>query len=181
MENVFGRQISRAQQDAHEFLQVVAETLATELERQRKLEKELHKRGAIGAAEDAVAEDDEDDGGVTLDAAKAKEEEAVVFMNPPGESTESEPTAPEPATPELDTPKTISSDEKEFKGMPLEGKLKSEIECQTCGFKPKPTISTFVVLTLPVPQKVCFINLLLGIWLESDFVTVELDHSVGMH
>lgn len=40
-------------------------------------------------------------------------------------------------------------------GMPLEGKLESEIECQQCHFKPKPTVSTFVVLTLPVPQKVC--------------------------
>jgi ubiquitin carboxyl-terminal hydrolase 16 len=43
----------------------------------------------------------------------------------------------------------------EFDGIPLEGRVKSEIECQTCGFKSKATLSTFVVLTLPVPQKVC--------------------------
>jgi len=44
--------------------------------------------------------------------------------------------------------------ESEEGGMPMEGKLESEIECLKCHFKPKCSISTFVVLTLPVPQKV---------------------------
>lgn len=44
--------------------------------------------------------------------------------------------------------------ESEEGGMPMEGKLESEIECLKCHFKPKCSVSTFVVLTLPVPQKV---------------------------
>jgi ubiquitin carboxyl-terminal hydrolase 16 len=35
---------------------------------------------------------------------------------------------------------------------PFEGKLEAHIECQTCGFKPKPASSTFVTLTMNVPQ-----------------------------
>lgn len=92
LEKVFRRRISRAQQDAHEFLQVVAETLAEEHHKQKY---------AIGKK---------------------------------GKATEN-----------------VSGDK--FDGMPLEGRLRSEIECQKCQFKPRPTLSTFVVLTLPVPQK----------------------------
>jgi len=38
-------------------------------------------------------------------------------------------------------------------GFPFEGKLESRIECESCGFKPKPRVSTFVTLILNVPQK----------------------------
>ena len=38
-------------------------------------------------------------------------------------------------------------------GFPFEGKLESRIECESCGFKPQPTVDTFVTLTLNVPQK----------------------------
>ncbi|KAK6349123.1 hypothetical protein TWF730_009880 [Orbilia blumenaviensis] len=38
-------------------------------------------------------------------------------------------------------------------GMPMEGKLESGIQCLVCGFEPKPTGSTFVVLTLNVPVR----------------------------
>jgi len=37
-------------------------------------------------------------------------------------------------------------------GFPLEGGSESQIECLTCGFKPKPTKTTFCSLTLSVPQ-----------------------------
>jgi ubiquitin carboxyl-terminal hydrolase 16 len=35
---------------------------------------------------------------------------------------------------------------------PFEGKIEAQIECETCKFKPKPSISTFVTLTLNIPQ-----------------------------
>ncbi|POS84072.1 hypothetical protein EPUL_005232, partial [Erysiphe pulchra] len=37
-------------------------------------------------------------------------------------------------------------------GFPFEGETESQIECLTCGFKPKSTISTFCSLTLSLPQ-----------------------------
>jgi len=119
------RRISRAQQDAHEFLQVVAETLAEEHHRLRKLESQRHSKVVVGrhSLREAI-----------------ESGEAVVIIN-----------GPEPEKEEGQ-----GNGEAEFVGMPLEGRLVSEIECQTCGFKPSPTISSFVVLTLPVPQKVCY-------------------------
>jgi ubiquitin carboxyl-terminal hydrolase 16 len=137
LERVFRKRISRAQQDAHEFLQVVAETLAEEHHRLRKLEREekplVLKLNQL-AIEEALTKD------------KEGEEEAVVIIEGPESSNSSEQQKNE----ENPTP----TEESEFDGIPLEGRLVSEIECQTCGFKPKPTVSTFVVLTLPVPQKV---------------------------
>ena len=36
---------------------------------------------------------------------------------------------------------------------PCEGQLESQVECQTCRFKPAPQMSSFVVLSLTVPQQ----------------------------
>lgn len=107
LERVFNSRISRTQQDAHEFLQVVAETLAEESRGMRQL------RPAA-----------DEDSGVVITAASS------------------------------DNGQDEDDDDDDENAMPLEGKLRSEIECQTCRFKPTPKISTFVVLTLPVPQKV---------------------------
>ena len=38
-------------------------------------------------------------------------------------------------------------------GFPFEGRIESQIQCQHCGFKTKPSATTFVSLTLNVPQK----------------------------
>ena len=126
---MFKRRISRAQQDAHEFLQVVAETLAEEHHRLQKLEREAERLRKLN---DIFVEEAMDSSGDELNM--------VIFKGTP----------PPPTSQQLQ-----QEDGNEFVGMPLEGRLVSEIECQTCGFKPKPTVSTFVVLTLPVPQKVC--------------------------
>jgi len=121
LERVFNQRISRAQQDAHEFLQVVAETLAEEHHRLRKLERE----NAIVLAE-------------AIEERLAAEDGATVRKNPEDKSM---------------AVQKEGDGGVEFDGIPLEGRVKSEIECQTCGFKPRATLSTFVVLTLPVPQK----------------------------
>lgn len=133
LERIFQQRISRAQQDAHEFLQVVAETLAEEYHQQKKQgqqakslqiesEKVLH----------SVDEDIEEEGGGGGGAA-TRDEVAITVEDPdkfPGHLGEDD-------------------------GMPMEGKLEAEIECLECHFKPKLSVSTFVALTLPVPQKVC--------------------------
>lgn len=133
LERVFQQKISRSQQDAHEFLQVVAETLAEEYHKQKKLESGTTIEAIYpgGVVQDVNGE--EDDGG-------DDEARGVAIMN-----TEN--------SDEIEHIKGRPCEEDE--GMPLEGKLESEIECQKCHFKPKSTVSTFVVLTLPVPQKVC--------------------------
>ena len=111
LERAFRQRISRQQQDAQEFLQIVAERLSEEYQRTRRRPRLVH-----GEAED-----------VTDDSGELKEEE---------------------------------------EGFPLEGTLESEIECLSCHFKPKPSVSTFVTLTLNVPQQSattlnnCFDNLL---------------------
>lgn len=124
LERVFKQRISRQQQDAHEFLQVVAETLAEEHRDQRKWERERRSRTARKESIEDVLDDSS----------------SAVVVSPP--DSLKEPSA------------SGEKSESLFEGMPLEGRLRSEIECQTCKFTPKSTLSTFVVLTLPVPQKV---------------------------
>ncbi|KAI5788422.1 hypothetical protein EDC01DRAFT_617365 [Geopyxis carbonaria] len=145
LERVFRQQISRAQQDAHEFLQVVAETLAEEHDRQKKavLEKKAGEAGETVLEGLDGSESGSGSGSgsmVILSGAEGEEEEG----KGKGREVVEEAEVEDGRTAEV---------ELEFGTMPLEGKLRSEIECQTCGFRPKPTVSTFVVLTLPVPQK----------------------------
>jgi len=122
LEVAFRQRISRQQQDAQEFLQVVAERLCDEYHagcRARKFARERANAGSAGP------------------------------QTPNQGSTE---TPAESAT----TAKASSSEGAEDKevdgGFPLEGKFESQIECLTCGFKPRPTESTFCSLTLNVPQ-----------------------------
>ncbi|CCX14908.1 Similar to Ubiquitin carboxyl-terminal hydrolase 16; acc. no. P0CAQ1 [Pyronema omphalodes CBS 100304] len=149
LERVFKKQISRTQQDAHEFLQVVAETLAEEHEAMMKLEKEL-----VGVKRKGIEELLED------------EASEMVIVSPPeietpreaaGASSTSPLAADLPATsaPSETTPeeKPAAVEPKPTPPMPLIGHLISTLSCQTCSFSPKPTTSSFVVLTLPVPQK----------------------------
>lgn len=137
LERVFRQRISRSQQDAHEFLQVVAETIAEEYHKQKKSVK-APKRALEGALDDEKVQIEEEN--IFLDVVEAgrgetlEEEGDGVIINVESLGSDSEA-------------------EQDGGGMPLEGKVESEIECQKCHFKPKPTVSTFVVLTLPVPQK----------------------------
>lgn len=112
-------------------MQVVAETLAEEYHKQNKLrdgakKAESEKESVVRNVGEEV--EDEGDGNEN----EGNEEDSIV----------------------INVENSDSSSDGDG-GMPLEGKLESEIECQKCHFKPKSTISTFVVLTLPVPQKVC--------------------------
>lgn len=129
LERVFQQKISRSQQDAHEFLQVVAETLAEEYHKQKKQGRGVTIEETY--PERIVQEANGKEGD--------EEEKGIVIMN----------------MDDSDETPHVKESSCEDEGMPLEGKLESEIECQKCHFKPKSTVSTFVVLTLPVPQKVC--------------------------
>lgn len=148
LELAFRQRVSRQQQDAQEFLQILAQRLCEEYQAGHRARDharnppngdqtvdastvrqglqsamgEVEKSEKNNAAETAVSTDQE------AAASLSKSEERQNGHNKNG----------------LDY-----SDEG---GFPLEGGSESQIECLTCGFKPKPTKSTFCVLTLSVPQ-----------------------------
>lgn len=119
LERAFGTRISRQQQDAQEFLQIVTERLCDEYHAGGKARRQ--------ATLDAT----------TITSGDAAPERRAAEGTNGGEGEEE---ADENGAP---------TDEE---GFPFEGKIESQIECQTCHFKPKPAVSTFVTLTLNVPQ-----------------------------
>jgi ubiquitin carboxyl-terminal hydrolase 16 len=125
LEHAFGTRISRQQQDAQEFLQIVTERLCDEYHAGGKARRQATRLGITILNGDGASE--------------RREIEDQFGAAPPGsDDVEEEPEDDEAATDE--------------EGFPFEGKIESQIECQTCHFKPKPTVSTFVTLTLNVPQ-----------------------------
>ncbi|KAF2473324.1 cysteine proteinase [Lindgomyces ingoldianus] len=132
LERAFGTRISRQQQDAQEFLQIVTERLCDEYHAGSRARRHAQKLGITITKGDTESE--------KLEIA---EQFGVIPADIPTEDVEKEK--------EWDTLEDeIPADEE---GFPFEGKIESQIECLTCGFKPKPAVSTFVTLTLNVPQK----------------------------
>jgi ubiquitin carboxyl-terminal hydrolase 16 len=119
LERAFGTRISRQQQDAQEFLQIVTERLCDEYHAGTKARRQALKRGINTALDEGASE---------------RREIIEQFGTAPSEDEDKA----EPPTDE--------------EGFPFEGKIESQIECETCHFKPKPSVSTFVTLTLNVPQ-----------------------------
>ncbi|KAF2097574.1 cysteine proteinase, partial [Rhizodiscina lignyota] len=124
LEKAFRTRISRQQQDAQEFLQIVTERLCDEYHAGATARKRA--RDALNGSFEVVTD----------------QESGPEYMNG---------TIPGPVKQSLAGGNGYVAPEEE--GFPFEGKLESQIECLTCHFKPKPTVSTFVTLTLSVPQK----------------------------
>ena len=120
LERAFQQRISRRQQDAQEFLQVVAERLRDEHHAVQKARRKARAQAANLETED--------------DAARSS-----CSMDNKGMSDD-----------RMTDDKDLFVQEN---GFPLEGTLESQIECLSCRFKPKPSVSTFVTLTLHVPQQ----------------------------
>ena len=142
LEVAFKQRISRQQQDAQEFLQIVAERVKDEYHAGQRARGHARSRGLTngttpnddGAAESASlsSSSGEESSGVNGRADEATSATAN------GDSVTS---LPESAVPlELE------------EGFPMEGKYESRLECQTCGYKTKPREETFCTLTLAVPQ-----------------------------
>ncbi|KAL6169610.1 hypothetical protein ACJQWK_04622 [Exserohilum turcicum] len=127
LERAFGTRISRQQQDAQEFLQIVTERLCDEYHAGGK----ARRRATL----DAIPVNNAD-GASGADNADVQ---SPVALPEPSAGGQGEDPAEE----------DVSEEEE---GFPFEGKIESQIECQSCHFKPKPTVSTFVTLTLNVPQ-----------------------------
>ncbi|KAH6616274.1 hypothetical protein C7974DRAFT_41600 [Boeremia exigua] len=120
LEHAFGTRISRQQQDAQEFLQIVTERLCDEYHAGTKARRHAFLHGiTLESGEGAPARHD--------------------LEEQPNEAPHSH----------NDDEHAPLSDEE---GFPFEGRIESQIECLTCHFKPKPSSSAFVTLTLSVPQ-----------------------------
>lgn len=125
LEHAFGTRISRQQQDAQEFLQIVTERLCDEYHAGTKARRHAFRHG------------------VTLehpDGASGRGEIQEQFgVEPPDDDLKGDGDDEDAPLPDEE-------------GFPFEGKIESQIECLTCHFKPKPSSSAFVTLTLSVPQ-----------------------------
>lgn len=109
LERAYATRISRNQQDAQEFLQIVLERLDDEYKAGEK-------------ARNRMAEMVQKQSGDDVDKVDSQSDSLSKAMVANGE------------------------------GFPFEGKLESQIQCMYCGFKTKPSMTTFVSLTLNVPQ-----------------------------
>ncbi|KAE9977208.1 hypothetical protein EG328_002173 [Venturia inaequalis] len=147
LEYAFHTRISRQQQDAQEFLQVVTERLCDEYHAGLKARQRARSRPLSGLP--------------FVQGEKIPQEDLVLAISPTPPSIEDTAEKETDFTPEssptptpLEEAITVADDElPEEEGFPFEGKMESHIECQHCHFKPKPSESNFVTLTLAVPQK----------------------------
>lgn len=137
LEAAFKQRISRQQQDAQEFLQVVAERLCDEYHAGHRARKNARTIPNGASSNNGSPNGPSPDATGTDSPTEQPSEDRQ--MN--GQSLENGETAsPSEAHPKEE-------------GFPFEGVSESQIECLTCGFKPNPTRSTFCTLTLSVPER----------------------------
>ena len=156
VEQSFRTRISRTQQDAQEFLQVIAERLADEHYAGRRVRRRARGKGELDVppAANGGIEDD------TEQTIQTKQSVLEVDSTSPAAPRDSKLSSREEATEqngagfEVTPPSDAEDDEEEDEpfSFPLEGRLESQVECSHCHFRPRPHISSFVTLTLHVPQ-----------------------------
>ncbi|KAL1987921.1 hypothetical protein VTN96DRAFT_1905 [Rasamsonia emersonii] len=138
LEYAFRTRISRNQQDAQEFLQIVAERLCDEYHAGIKARQRALRLGQLPTGHElpppAV-------NGATNEEDSAESTEIPVHIDDGSENG---------------LPAIIDTKLKEIDneyGFPFEGQLESQIECQFCHYQYRPNKTSFVNLTLQVPQK----------------------------
>lgn len=145
LEAAFKQRISRQQQDAQEFLQIVAERLKDEYHCGQRARLHMRRRGlfptqSIPSVENTL---DSQDNGKDGDNSSPEQQPTTNGDNDsaiePSEETE---------IPQDNGQLPIEIEE----GFPMEGKYESHLECQTCRYKTKPREETFCTITLAVPQ-----------------------------
>jgi ubiquitin carboxyl-terminal hydrolase 16 len=145
LEVAFKQRISRQQQDAQEFLQIVAERLKDEYHAGQRARFHVRRTGILPAAANGtnspINGSQDVDGGAASDGANG-----VNGSN--NESGVSSPSSQQTSSPQVQLQVPLELEE----GFPMEGKYESHLECQTCRYKTKPREETFCTLTLAVPQ-----------------------------
>lgn len=150
LEQAFKQRISRQQQDAQEFLQVVAERLCDEYHAGHRARNHARTNLDRGGAEHPLDEETVDQRLNQLALEKSGTSQTFPKITQPPTSTLNNEGAGSANDQEGREELKIRYDEED--GFPLEGGSESQIECLTCGFKPKATQTTFCSLTLSVPQ-----------------------------
>ena len=160
LEIAFRQRISRQQQDAQEFLQVVAERLCDEYHAGRRARDFAKRNEANGAATPLNGRlvgaklnslDSEPAAPLATIHASPVDLDAATSADSDKNEREEETVEKEGEREEVGE-REVRRGAEEEEGFPMEGKYESQIECLTCGFKPRPTESTFCTLTLNVPQ-----------------------------
>ncbi|KAJ5683787.1 uncharacterized protein N7477_000132 [Penicillium maclennaniae] len=129
LELAFRTRISRNQQDAQEFLQIVLERLCDEY------------HAGVRARQRAIALDSASASSAEMGAVPESHSEVEVRIDDGSEN----------GLPAIIDTKFHGIDDEP--GFPFEGKLESQIVCQFCHYEYKPNQTAFVNLTLQVPQK----------------------------
>ncbi|KAL3479283.1 hypothetical protein BJX99DRAFT_245084 [Aspergillus californicus] len=124
LEFAYRTRISRNQQDAQEFLQIVAERLSDEYHAGVKARQRAQRSLEFAAQQDEEAPSEIE---VRVDDGTENGLPAIIDTK-------------------------LKEIDNEY-GFPFEGKMESQIECQFCRYKYKPNQTSFVNLTLQVPQK----------------------------
>ncbi|KAK5633008.1 hypothetical protein RRF57_008722 [Xylaria bambusicola] len=159
LETAFRQRISRQQQDAQEFLQIVAERLCDEYHAGRRAREAAKGRGTTirPSSSDPLS---------PLDGNAIQERLAGLGLD----TNEVDNRTPPRSVPDIQ-PGRAATDVGEEEGFPMEGAYESQIECQVCGFKTKPVQNTFCTLTLSVPQsKSSSLNTCLDGFFKREFV-----------
>ena len=139
LEHAFGTRISKAQQDAQELLQIVAERLCDEYHAGKEARKRA--RSATGTASLDIPVTTNGLGlSVNHDRSSIRYPSIHASCMVDSDDVEDEEVEDD-------------DDFTEESGFPLEGRTQSQIECQQCRFVPKSAPISFVMLTLSVPQK----------------------------
>ncbi|KAL8949182.1 MAG: hypothetical protein Q9222_004695 [Ikaeria aurantiellina] len=132
LESAFGTRISRAQQDAQELLQIVAERLSEEYDAGKQARKRAQKRLTENPGDNKNVPESSGNQEVGLRISEVFHKDDTLFA------------------PGLEVGEGVSEDED---GFPLQGQTEDRVECQHCHFVPKPTPTDFVMLNLMVPHK----------------------------
>ena len=128
LESAFRTRIAKSQQDAQELLQIVAERLSEEYQAGKQARRRARKirSGLSASAEGSMGNDQpQNDAFADQDSRTGPDERG----------------------------RDDDSLEEGEDGFPLEGQIEAKTECQHCKFIPKVKPSSFVMLTLTVPQK----------------------------
>ncbi|KAM0202114.1 hypothetical protein ACHAPI_001294 [Fusarium lateritium] len=145
LEAAFKQRISRQQQDAQEFLQIVAERLKDEYHCGQRARLHVRRRGLFPTTSNPSVDKTPESQVNGKDTDETSPEQQPTTN---GDNNSAIEPSEETEIPQVNGQLPLELEE----GFPMEGKYESSLECQTCSYKTKPREETFCTITLAVPQ-----------------------------